>query len=132
MNAWTRGGSFSIYPPDFWISLFNQFIFLIMVVMVFFLARQLFDSTVAWTSSAVFLGTDLLWRFSISGLSTMLAMLIFLALAWCLKNPHVSTVITGASRPSQVTENMGALAVVPQLTPEVMARIDGLVSSVGD
>ena len=36
-----------------------------------------------------------------------------LALAWCAKNPNVSTVITGASRPSQVTENFGALDVIP-------------------
>jgi aryl-alcohol dehydrogenase-like predicted oxidoreductase len=47
-----------------------------------------------------------------------------LAIAWCLKNPHVSTVITGASRPAQVTENMQALGVVPKLDDEVMARID--------
>ena len=47
-----------------------------------------------------------------------------LALAWCVKNPHVSTVITGASRPSQVMENMKALNVVPKLTPDVMTRID--------
>src|ERR1700722_17824939 len=63
VNAWTRGGYFSIYPPDFWISLFNQSLFLIMGVMVFFLARQLFDPTVAWMSAIVFLGTDLFWRF---------------------------------------------------------------------
>jgi voltage-dependent potassium channel beta subunit len=47
-----------------------------------------------------------------------------LSLAWCVKNPRVSTVITGASRPEQVVENMKALGVVPKLTPEVMARID--------
>jgi voltage-dependent potassium channel beta subunit len=47
-----------------------------------------------------------------------------LALAWCLKNPHVTSVITGASRPAQVVENLKALDVVPKLTPEVMARID--------
>ncbi|HPG62729.1 MAG TPA: aldo/keto reductase [Casimicrobium sp.] len=47
-----------------------------------------------------------------------------LALAWCLKNPHVSTVITGASRVSQVTENMKALAVVPKLTPELIKAIE--------
>jgi voltage-dependent potassium channel beta subunit len=52
-----------------------------------------------------------------------------LALAWCLKNPNVSTVITGASRPAQVTENMGALDVVTKLTPEVMARIDAIVGT---
>ena len=47
-----------------------------------------------------------------------------LALAWCLKNPNVSTVITGASRAEQVTENMKALDVVPQLTPDVMEQIE--------
>jgi len=50
-----------------------------------------------------------------------------LALAWCLTNPNVSTVITGASRAQQVAENMKALDVVPKLTPEVLARIDGLL-----
>ncbi len=46
------------------------------------------------------------------------------ALAWCVKNPHVSTVITGASRVEQVRQNMDALAVVPLLTDEVMERVD--------
>ena len=47
-----------------------------------------------------------------------------LSLAWCAKNPHVSTVITGASHAEQVRENMTALDVLPLLTPEVMERID--------
>jgi aryl-alcohol dehydrogenase-like predicted oxidoreductase len=47
-----------------------------------------------------------------------------LAIAWCLKNPNVSTVITGASRVEQVHENMKALAVVDRLTPAVMASLD--------
>ena len=47
-----------------------------------------------------------------------------LALAWCLKNPNVSTVITGASRVSQVHENMKALDVVPKLTPEVVKAVE--------
>ena len=51
-----------------------------------------------------------------------------LALAWCTKNPHVSTVITGASRESQVHENFGALDVIPLLTDEVMARIDEVLN----
>jgi voltage-dependent potassium channel beta subunit len=50
-----------------------------------------------------------------------------LALAWCTKNPHVSTVITGASRASQVVENFAALDVIPALTPEVLERIDAAV-----
>jgi len=47
-----------------------------------------------------------------------------LALAWCLKNPFVSTVITGASRVQQVHENMKAVDVVDKITPEIMERID--------
>ncbi|MEJ5240574.1 MAG: aldo/keto reductase [Anaerolineales bacterium] len=52
-----------------------------------------------------------------------------LAIAWCLKNPHISTVITGASRVEQVRENMQALEVVEKLTPDVMARIDAIFQS---
>ena len=47
-----------------------------------------------------------------------------MSLAWLLKNPNVSTVITGASRVEQVRENMKAADVVPLLTDEVMARIE--------
>ena len=47
-----------------------------------------------------------------------------MALAWCLRNPHVSTVMTGASKPEQVVENLKALAVVEKLTPDILARID--------
>jgi voltage-dependent potassium channel beta subunit len=52
-----------------------------------------------------------------------------LALAWCLKNPHVSTVITGASRLEQVQENMQALDVVEKLTPDVMGRIEAILAN---
>lgn len=56
-----------------------------------------------------------------------------LGLAWCLKNPHVSTVITGASKPAQVRENMKAGELVDALTPEVMARISAVLGpSAGD
>jgi voltage-dependent potassium channel beta subunit len=47
-----------------------------------------------------------------------------LSIAWCVKNPHVSTVITGASRPQQVVENLGALDVIDRLDDSVMAAID--------
>jgi len=49
-----------------------------------------------------------------------------LAIAWCAKNPRVSTVITGASRVEQVRDNMGALDVIQRLTGEVMARLDDI------
>lgn len=55
--------------------------------------------------------------------------LAHLALAWCLKNPHVSTVITGASRREQVIENLKALEVVEDLTPEVIDRIEAIVAN---
>ncbi|GES62167.1 voltage-gated K+ channel beta subunit [Aspergillus terreus] len=47
-----------------------------------------------------------------------------LALAWCLKNENVSSVITGASRPEQIVDNVQSLKLLPKLTPEVMAQID--------
>lgn len=52
-----------------------------------------------------------------------------LALAWCLKNPHVSTVITGASKPQQVEDNMKALDVVPKITPEVNEQIEAILQN---
>jgi voltage-dependent potassium channel beta subunit len=51
-----------------------------------------------------------------------------LAIAWCTVNPRVSTVILGASKLEQLKENLGALALVPKLTPEVLARIDEATS----
>jgi len=50
-----------------------------------------------------------------------------LAIAWCATNPDVSTVITGASRPEQVVENMGALKVLARIDGDVRARIDAIV-----
>ncbi len=52
-----------------------------------------------------------------------------LALAWCLQNPRVSTVITGATRVEQVAENMKAVEIAPQLTPDVLAHIEAIVGS---
>ena len=52
-----------------------------------------------------------------------------LALAWCLKNPRVSSVITGASRPSQVKENMKAGELVDQLTGAIKARIEATLQN---
>ncbi|KQU78260.1 MULTISPECIES: aldo/keto reductase [unclassified Rhizobacter] len=47
-----------------------------------------------------------------------------LAVAWVNRNPRVSTVILGASKLSQLQDNLGALAITPKLTPEVLAKID--------
>ena len=52
-----------------------------------------------------------------------------LALAWCLKNPHVSSVITGASKPEQVHENMKATNLVDRLDDVVMQRIENILQN---
>ena len=52
-----------------------------------------------------------------------------LALAWCLKNPNLSSVILGASRVEQLQENFGALEIVPKLTPDVMERIENVLQN---
>lgn len=55
-----------------------------------------------------------------------------LSLAWCLKNENVSTVILGASRVEQLRENLRAIEVVDQLTPELMKMIDGATKAAAD
>lgn len=52
-----------------------------------------------------------------------------LAIAWCLKNPNVSTVITGASRVAQVHENMKSLDVLTKLTPDVIQSIEDILGN---
>ncbi len=52
-----------------------------------------------------------------------------LAIAWCLKNPNVSTVILGASRPEQLDETLTSFEVVGSLTPEVIERIESIVEN---
>jgi len=49
-----------------------------------------------------------------------------LAIAWVNRNPRVSTVILGASKLSQLQDNLGALQITPKLTPEVLERIDAI------
>jgi len=55
-----------------------------------------------------------------------------LAIAWCAKNPHVSSVITGASRVEQVKENLKALEVVPRITAPILEQIDKIVAGHAD
>ena len=52
-----------------------------------------------------------------------------LALAWCLKNKNVSTVIMGASKVAHLEENLKALETVPLLTEEVMEKIEGIMEN---
>nr|CAD1830829.1 unnamed protein product [Ananas comosus var. bracteatus] len=52
-----------------------------------------------------------------------------LAIAWCASNPNVSSVITGATKESQIIENMKAIDVIPLLTPDVIEKIEAVVQS---
>lgn len=52
-----------------------------------------------------------------------------LSLAWCLKNPNVSTMILGASKAAQLKENLTVLEIVPLLTDKVMANIDEIMGT---
>ena len=55
--------------------------------------------------------------------------LTHLSIAWCLKNPNVSTVILGASRLSQLEDNLSAMNALEKLTPEVLERIESIVDN---
>ena len=52
-----------------------------------------------------------------------------LAIAWCLLNPNVSTVITGASKTSQIHDNMQAMETLEKLTPDVQKRIESVLDN---
>ena len=52
-----------------------------------------------------------------------------MAIAWCLNNPNVSTVILGASKESQLEENLKSLEILPLLTPEIIAKIEEILKN---
>ena len=81
---WTEGGKFMRYQPEFGIALFNQLLLLVVVALTFLIAKKLFDDLAAWLAAALVLGSDLLWRYSVSGQCTLLVLVMFLGLIWCL------------------------------------------------
>ncbi len=52
-----------------------------------------------------------------------------LSIAWCIKNPNVSTAILGATKKQQLLDNLKALEVVEKLTPEVMEKIESIMKT---
>ncbi len=77
-------GEYARYQPEMWIALFNQLLLVAAVLLTFFLARRLFDHQVAWLSAVIMAGTELLWRFSVSGLPTLFLLVITLGILWIL------------------------------------------------
>jgi hypothetical protein len=114
---WSENGHFWRYQPDFLIAMFNEILLLVVVALTFILARKLFDANVAGLAALVTIGCELLWRFSISGLSTILLLVIFLGLTWCVlrieemaREPQPrATWLLGLALASGVLTGVGAL-----------------------
>lgn len=79
-----RGRQYRYYQPDLLIALVNQALFLALACLTFRLAARWFDSAVAWGAVIVLVGSEWMWRFSVSGLSTLLLANIFVLLVMCL------------------------------------------------
>jgi 4-amino-4-deoxy-L-arabinose transferase-like glycosyltransferase len=111
---------FSVFMPDLWIAGFNQFLFFVAVWLVFRLGCRLFDEPVGWVSAGVFAGTELFWKFSLSGQSTMLLVVLFLALTEVLvRLDAAARVAEGEAPPRRLLKlaaAAGALAGLAGLT----------------
>ncbi len=81
---WSSNGRFWRFQPDFLIAWFNQLLFVGVIALTYRWARKLFDPMVAFVSALLLFGSELLWRFSSSGLPTILLMLIFMGIVWGL------------------------------------------------
>ena len=110
--------TFSIYLPDLWIAVFNQLLLGLAAWMTFRIAKRLFDEPVAWVATCVLLLTELFWRFTISGLSTILLIVLFLGLTGVLASLEVAARETTPSggRLSWLSALAGLLVGVAALT----------------
>jgi len=117
-SFWNDAGKFSRYEPDFLIAMLNEILLIAVVALTFFLARKLFDPNVARLAAILVLGCELLWHFSVSGLSTMLLLVIFLGLARCIL--QIESVAresgSGANRLPVLAAGAGALVAAGALT----------------
>jgi 4-amino-4-deoxy-L-arabinose transferase-like glycosyltransferase len=83
-SFWSSGGYFQRYEPEFKIALANQALLIGAIFLTFFIARKIFDQTAAWIAALLVAASNLLWQFSVSGLSTILLMDLFLCLVIAL------------------------------------------------
>jgi hypothetical protein len=79
-----QGRPLRYHQPDLLLAWLNQGLFFVLVLLVFRLARTWFDEPVAWVSALLLAGSELLWRFTMSGLPTLLIMIQFVLLLICL------------------------------------------------
>src|SRR5665213_1638700 len=120
LAGWMKVGPFQFkanqmwtYQPERWITVFNQALYFAALLLIFFLARKMFDSCVTWLSAILFGGTSLFWEFSVSGLSTLWLIVILLAVVWALleieARDHAAE--TGADRRSVCLALLAGLLV---------------------
>ena len=75
---------FETYQPERVIAVFNQILFFVAALLLYFLSKHLFDGPVAVLSVVLLVGNDMFWRFTVSGLPTMLLITLFLAIVGLL------------------------------------------------
>jgi hypothetical protein len=103
----TGQGRFWRYSPEVIIGWFNQLFFFISIFQIFFLARRLFDRSVAWISAIVMATTLQFWEFTTSGLSTMFLIVLFLGLVSILLK-----IEAGAKQPAPITSYLISLSAL--------------------
>lgn len=109
--------NFDIYLPNLYITILNQVLLGVGAILVFRLARRWFNRAVGWMSVVLFLFTELYWRFSVSGLSTILLIDMTLLLAWWLGSFEER--VRGGGAPSKtlvLALGIGALVAALLLT----------------
>ncbi len=114
-----KGAVFFRYQPETLIACLNQLFFFASILLLFRLALKLFDPAVAWMAATLFAGTEIFWRFTTSGLSTSLLVLLFLLLVWCLTSLEESTREVAGEKPKRplvLAVAIGAILGIGALT----------------
>jgi hypothetical protein len=86
-----RQTTFFRYQPEVLITVINQVLFFCVLLLVYFLGTKLFDAFVGGMTVLTLAGTELLWRFTASGLSTMLVMFLLVLLVWVLVKLEIAS-----------------------------------------
>ena len=117
-SFWSSGGYFQRYEPEFKIALANQALLIGSIFLTFFVARKIFDPAAAWFAALLVATSNLLWQFSVSGLSTILLMDLFLCLVIALlKFEEANTQPEPAQKKSMLwIVAMGLILAVGMLT----------------
>jgi hypothetical protein len=117
-KAAVEQNGFQRYRPEVWIALLNQALFAFLLWSVFVLGRKIFDASVGATTAAVVALTEVFWRFTVSGLPTILLMIITVWVFWCLADLEFKSREAKAPerRYTIVSILLGALLAIGALT----------------